>query len=146
MLTNNTLRIFLVNEDVFSLTMHQQLLKNMGYTDIRVFSGEQECLNAIHELPDVILLNCSLHIQPCIEMLKTIKHSFPGIYVVFVGSNENRDVINGILKQGAFEYIISGPEDILKVQAVFHKIQQIQSLLKTKPGLYKGKKDNNKPL
>lgn len=143
MLSNNTLKIFLVNEDVFCLAMYQQLLENMGYNDIHVFTSEQECLDNIGHMPDIVLLHYNMHLQPGTDMLKSIKDSFPGIYVVIISGNENKHVIDDTLKQGAFDYIVSGQDDVMKIHGVLVKIRHIQSVLNINTGYYKRQKDAN---
>ena len=143
MVRNNTLKIFLVNEDLFCLTMYQQLLKNMGYHDIHAFSSGEECLKEIGQMPNIVLLHYTLQLQAGIEVLKSIKGTFPGIYVVIISGNQLKPVIDDVLKQGAYDHIISGPDDAVKIQAALVKIQQIQNILSTKPLNYNKNKDTN---
>jgi DNA-binding NtrC family response regulator len=145
MLTNTTFNIFLVSEDAFCRTLYQQLLENMGCQNIRVFTGKNECMDHISEQPDVIILHCNQYFHQSIAVLKSIKRDYPCIYVIYVSADEDLGTINEILKQGAFTYILSGPDETQKMQAALLKIQKIITALNTKPVFYK-KNNPDHPL
>jgi DNA-binding NtrC family response regulator len=143
MLTDTTFNIFLVSEDAFCRTMYQQLLENMGCKNIRVFTGKNECMDHVSEQPDIMILHCSQYLHQSTAMLKSIKRDFPGIYVIYISADEDVTSIDEILKQGAFTYILSGPDETQKLQHALLKIQKIITALNTKPVFYKKNHPDN---
>ena len=54
---NFALKLFIVDNDLFSLAMYEQHLRNMKCTDVTCFDNENSCLNKLHEMPKIILLD-----------------------------------------------------------------------------------------
>jgi hypothetical protein len=82
MTANNTLRLFIVDDDPFCLAIYQQYLKNIGYTDLSVFSDGINCLGQLPLRPDVIFLDGSVNEVGGINVLKEIKFFDPSVYNV----------------------------------------------------------------
>jgi len=117
---NHAFKIFLVDDDPFSLNIFAQHLKNYGYTDVSLFQQGNDCLNSLEQQPDIILLEQGLDKQNGLELLKKIKRYNPGIFVVFIAGQEEMEAAVNSLRYGAFDYIIKGfrePEKMLKVLA-----------------------------
>lgn len=77
-------KIFMVDDNPFSLHLYQQHLMNLGYTDIMIFDNRIACLNSLSEQPDVIFLNHGMDVLIGVEVLKKIKPVDPEIHVVFI--------------------------------------------------------------
>lgn len=136
--TINSLKIFLVDDDLFSLGLYEQHLKNQGVEDITTFDNGTACLNCLTQQPDVIFLDHSMDILNGVEVLRKIKRFNPNIQVVFISGQEDVTTAVNSLKYGAFDYIVKGIEDVKRIDAVLQKIIEVKSLLKQQQkGIFK---------
>lgn len=133
---NNRLKIFLLNDNLFSLAMEQQLLENYGYTDITSFTNSRECINSFGNEPDVILLHKSIESGSGLEILKHIKTSNPHIYVVITSSSNDKGIADGSLQHGAFDFVLGEDKQKDKLRQVLLRISQIQSVLYNNKQIY----------
>jgi DNA-binding NtrC family response regulator len=132
--SKNGLSIFLVDDDSFCRVLYEQHLINLGYTQIRMFSDGQSCLNALTDQPDVIFLDYRMEPLDGLEVLRKIKRFNPDIYLVVISSQEDMQVAVNALKYGAFDYIIKGENDLERIVTVLKKIQDVMALLRQRPG------------
>lgn len=123
-------RIFLVDDDVFSLNLTEQHIRNLGYNDVNTFESGTACLNSLDQKPDIIFLDHNMDTLTGFEVLKKIKRSNPNIYVVMLSAQENMKTAIDSLKFGAFDYIIKGDKQEEKIADVLKRICEIQTLLK----------------
>jgi DNA-binding NtrC family response regulator len=130
--TANSLKIFLVDDDQFSLGIYEQYIRNLGYNDLQIFDNGTSCLNKLTDQPDVIFLDHGMDILNGIEVLKKIKRFNPNIFVVFVSGQEDIQTAVNSLKYGAFDYIVKGQNDIDRFQKVLNKILEVRELLMKK--------------
>lgn len=106
MSVRNTLKLFLVDDDVFCLNLYQQFLNKLGYEDISCFSGGQDCLDSLNLHPDIIFLDYNMEGLNGISVLQSIRVFDKNITVVFISGQENVEVAVDALKYGAFDYIV----------------------------------------
>lgn len=126
---NATFKIFVVDDDLFSLSVYEQHLRNLGYTDIQTFDNGTNCLNHLTQNPDVIFLDHGMEILNGVEVLKKIKRFNPDIYVVFISGQEDVQTAVNSLKYGAFDYIVKGNNDVARIEQVMGKIGEVRALL-----------------
>lgn len=128
------LRIFLVDDDVFSLSLTEQHIRNLGYDGITSFETGGACLNSLEQKPDIIFLDHNMDTLTGFEVLKKIKRFNPDIYVVMLSGQENMKTAVDSLKFGAFDYLIKGDHQEAKIADVLKRIEDVQALLrKNKP-------------
>ena len=132
------LKVFITDDDIFSLNVHEQYLKNIGISDINLFLNGVECLNNLPLNPDIIFIDHNMDILNGFETLKKIKRVNPNIFVVMVSAQENMNTAIEALKYGAFDYIIKGEEVESKMRSAIHRISLIQEEVnKANPGILK---------
>ena len=132
------LKVFITDDDIFSLNVHEQYLKNIGISDINLFLNGVECLNNLSLNPDIIFIDHNMDILNGFETLKKIKRVNPNIFVVMVSAQENMNTAIEALKYGAFDYIIKGEEVESKMRSAIHRISLIQEEVnKANPGILK---------
>lgn len=122
----NQTKIFLVDDDLFSLNVYRQNVENLGYNDVSLFLNGTICLNNLHQKPTVIFLDHNMDDLNGFEVLKKIKRYDPNIYVVIISAQENMKVAIDALKYGAFDYIIKGDNESEKMKHVLLRIESIQ--------------------
>jgi CheY-like chemotaxis protein len=125
-----SLKIFLVDDDVFCLSLYEQQLKTLGYRNVHTFSNGHECIARLNEMPDIVFLDHDMDNLGGLEVLRIIKANNPDIYVVFLSGQEDSTVIAATLKFGAFDFIVKNNRDILNIKIVLTKIMQIKASLK----------------
>lgn len=136
MQNTQNMKLFLVDDDAFSLHLYHQNILNLGYTDVKIFENGMECLNNLNQKPEVVFLDHNMDNLTGFEVLKKIKRIDPNIFVVMVSAQENMKTAVDALKYGAFDYIIKGDNELLKIENVLSRIELIKDEMKKgNPGL-----------
>ena len=134
----NEYKIFVVDDDTFYLTLFKQQLINIGCEDISVFENGTDLLNSIQENPDVVFLDYRMDDFTGEEVLNKIKRYNPDIFVVVVSGQEGIQTAVNMLKQGAFDYLQKGEDELKKIKDVLQKIGEVKDFMeRTKPSLIK---------
>lgn len=131
----SALKVFIVDDDDICRELYCRYLVNMGFEDVRLFDNGQDCLNALTERPDIILLDHQMTPVDGLETLKKIKRFNPDIYLIFISGQENIQIAVNALKYGAFDYVMKGADNEAAIIAIIEKIITIRTLLSRKaPG------------
>lgn len=128
----NRVKIFLVDDDLFSLNVCRQHIENLGYNDISLFLNGTICLNNLYQKPTIVFLDHNMDDLTGFEVLKKIKRYDPNIYVVILSAQESMKIAVDALKYGAFDYIIKGDDEVTKIKNVISRIESIQQELSKK--------------
>lgn len=126
----NQFKFFIVDDDNYCATMHEQFLTNMGYNDISYFSNGADCLSNLNQNPDIIFLDHNMDDISGFEVLKKIKRFNPSIYVVMVSGQETIKTAVDALKYGAFDYVIKDNSVEEKMNLIINKIIMVKEELK----------------
>ncbi len=129
MIVNNTLRVFLVDDDIFYKAIFQQLMNSLGYSCVYFYNTVEEILADDIEDTDVIFYDYGSVAAAGIETLKKLKKKNFHVYVVFISANEDEKIIADAIKYGAFDYVIKGYNEAERINKILSKIKQIQSFL-----------------
>ena len=132
------LKVFVVDDDAFYLSMLEQHLHNLGLTNIRTFDNGSACLDNIQERPDVIFLDYNMENLSGYDVLKKIKRFDSNIFIVMISAQEEIKPAVDTLKHGAFDYIQKGKDDLDKLKDVLNRIVEVKDMMeRTKPSLLK---------
>lgn len=129
MQTPTAFKIFLVDDDLFSLHLYEQNLKTLGQEDVHLMSTATECLERLVEKPQIIFLDHHLEDLNGFEVLKKIKRFDPNMYVVMVSGQKDMQIALDSLRFGAFDYLIKGEGELEKMGQMIKKIGQIREML-----------------
>lgn len=136
MKTSNEFKFFIVDDDFFCANLYQQHLQNSGYNDITYFSNGNDCINELHQQPNIILLDHNMEDINGFEVLKKIKRYNPNIYVIMISGQKNIKTAIDSLKYGAFDYIEKDEKVCEKIDTIIDKIKNIQNeLIKSNPNI-----------
>jgi CheY-like chemotaxis protein len=91
-------KIFLVDDDAFSLNLYEQNIRNLGYTNVTIFHSGVDCLNNLDQQPEIIFLDHNMDVLTGFEVLKKIKRINPNIYVIMLSAQENMKTAVDALK------------------------------------------------
>jgi len=119
------MKIFVVDDDIFCVTLYEQFLRNLGYTNITPFNAGDECLLSLKEQPDVVFLDYNMEGMNGIDVLKKIKAFNPNILVYMISGQENIEVATQAIKQGAVDYIVKSSLSPEKMPAIMQKVEQL---------------------
>lgn len=123
---NQNLKFFIVDDDRFCASVYEQYLKNNHYEDISYFCNGEECLDELHQKPEIIFLDHNMEELNGFEVLKKIKRFDPNIYVIMVSAQENIDTAVNALKYGAFDYLVKDANVCEKMTETIDKILKIR--------------------
>jgi PleD family two-component response regulator len=118
-------KIFIVDDDPFSLNYYAELLHGIGCTDVSTFLSGEDCLVHLIEKPNVIFLDFHLTTMSGIETLCRIKSYDHDIYVIFLSVEERSDLIVLAQNLGAFDFFIKGKIGPGEFESTLQKIEQI---------------------
>ena len=124
---NYNIKIFLVDDDPFSLEIFRQQLRNLGYHNVQAFEDADNCINQLRQQPTLIFLDYQMYPMDGLDLLKKIKGFDPGIITVFISGQEEIDVAINALKFGAFDYLIKGDGIDVRIETVMKKIEQLMA-------------------
>ena len=102
----NSFKIFIVEDDPWygqMLKFHLSL--NPDY-EVHLFDNAKECLNNLHQKPDVICVDYNLPDLSGEELFKRIKSYNSSIPVIVISGQEEISIVLRLLKDGAYAYII----------------------------------------
>ena len=92
MAKNSDHSIFLVDDDIMSLTLYGQFLKSIGYEDVHLFNSGTDCIENLSLHPQIIFLDYSMEDMNGIDVLKKVRQFDPNIVVVFISGNESPEI------------------------------------------------------
>lgn len=105
-------KIFIVDDDaMFSEAMSDFLTRDVAH-HVTCFATGEDCIKNLENMtPEVIILDYYLNsvkkdAATGLEILQSIKHSYPSIKVIMLSSQDSYLTSLGILKGGANEYVI----------------------------------------
>jgi len=99
-------KIFVVDDDRwYADILEYQLLLNPDY-EVEKYYTAKDCLKNLYKKPSLITLDFSLPDMDGNEVLSVIKKSYPDLPVIIVSGQENIKTVVGLLKNGAYDYIV----------------------------------------
>lgn len=99
-------KIFVVEDDEWYREFLSYNLSLNPDFEVQNFETGKSCLDAIHELPDIITLDYKLPDMAGEKVLAKIKDYNPEIEVVVVSEQESIETAVELLKAGAYDYIV----------------------------------------
>lgn len=119
-------KFFIVDDDIFCANVYEQYLLNQNFTDITHFSNGNDCLDNLHQNPDIVFLDYDIGDLSGFEVLKKIKYHNPNIYVVMVSGQESIVIAVDALKHGAFDYVVKDNAVCEKLTNIIDKIHHVK--------------------
>jgi polysaccharide export outer membrane protein len=123
-MVSNDIKIFIVDDDEFSLNMYGQFLNTNGFTNVELINEGEKCLARLQESPGIIFLDHQMADLSGMETLQKIKKYDPHIKVVIVSAQENIRMAVSFIKQGAYDYIVKGDDEMLRMKTILKKLGQ----------------------
>lgn len=134
---NENTRIFIVEDDCFFSELINSFLLNRGYIKIKKYESGIDCINNLHQNPDVIILDYGLKDKNGIDTLKEIKSINPNIDVIFLSGQDKIKVAVTSLKYGAYDYIEKTDKCIHILKKVLINISKSKQLITDRGPFFK---------
>ena len=128
MKNQNSLKVFILEDDHWYGSMLQHYLSLNPDYEVKRFTSSKEFFSQIHEKPDVVTLDYSMPDMDGGEVLKKIKGVHPDIQVLIISGQEDVSTAITLLKNGAFEYIVKDEETKDRLWNSLLHLQQINGL------------------
>jgi DNA-binding NtrC family response regulator len=128
------LKIFIVDDDIFCLSLYEQFLRNLGYTNITSFTTGDDCMQQIKEQPALVFMDYNMEGMNGIEVLKKIKAFDSHIMVYIISGQENSLVAKEALQYGALDYVIKSSLSPEKMTAIMKRVEQYYEPRRPKEG------------
>ncbi len=106
MKNQKSIKIFIVEDDLWYSSMLEYYLSlNPDYV-IQKFDSAKAALAKMHEKPDVVTLDYSMPDMTGDQILTQIKESSPESKVIVISGQEDVKIALDLLKKGAYDYIV----------------------------------------
>jgi two-component system, NtrC family, response regulator AtoC len=104
------IKIFVVEDhDWYNKLLVHTLSLNPDY-EVKSFFNGKDCLNHLHETPDIVTLDYRLPDMSGMDVLKRIKEENDEIQVILISEQEDINTVVDLLKLGAYDYITKSNE------------------------------------
>lgn len=130
-------KIFIADDDPFSLFKYRQLLLNLGYKNIKTLNSCTALLNSLEEQPEIILLDYRLNTCNGLQLLRKIKMYNPEIFIIMISGQTEMETSVQLLENGAFGYIIKNENDHKKLKELMTRYLEVSAFRKqlSSPGV-----------
>lgn len=134
-MTNEKIRIFLVDDDVvFLKSLEIEFLQHADFA-IEKFETGESCVESLSHNPDVIILDYLLdgidkNAMNGIEVLDKIKAINPDIAVVMLSAQDKIEVAVNCLHHRAFDYVVKSETAFMRLQKILSNIFRYKKMEK----------------
>lgn len=111
-------KIFLVDDDPFSLNSYKEQLHNYGFGNVSAMTSGEECLRRMNEKPEVIFIDHHMDEMNGLELLQKLRRYYPGVRLVIVSGRQCVRTAVNALKLGAHDYILKGDEEVKRMRHI----------------------------
>lgn len=126
----NSLTVFLIEDDEQILFMLNDFIKSrFPHFTVRTFVNGESALEAINEMPHVIVLDYFLNSKEPdasngLAVLAKIRANNKITRVILLSSQEDPSVAASAIKMGAYDYIAKNDEAFLKIETILHHFEK----------------------
>ncbi|MBK6447357.1 MAG: sigma-54-dependent Fis family transcriptional regulator [Bacteroidetes bacterium] len=111
-----TTKIFVVEDDQFLGNLIKKSLEKLDFAEVTHFLSPEECMNHLHENPDIVTIDYLLPGMNGIELMEKIKNYNQDIQCIVVSGQEKLDVVIETYQKGAVDYIIKNDNALVNLE------------------------------
>src|SRR5690554_1129709 len=100
------MKVFIVEDDPLYSIIIRRLLQDDDTLNLVFFDSGKSLLTSLGENPDVVTLDLGLPDIPGVELFEKIKQFNSEIEVVVISGQDDINVAVGLLKDGAYDYLV----------------------------------------
>ncbi len=116
--------VFIVDDDPFWSSMLEQMLVELGHTDIVACGSGADCIRNLHLRPSVIFLDYHLDDMNGLEVLKHIKSLLPDTTVIFCTAQEDIHTAVTAMRSGSFDYLLKSKTTRTELGAILKTLKE----------------------
>jgi len=133
MATESKRRIFIIDDEPIQNEMLKDYLSERFLYDIIAFDNGEDALKKMDQHPDIVILDYHLSANKAgarngVEILKSIKETYPGTEVVMFSGQDKIDVAIDSMKYGAYDYVVKGETAFSRMENVINKVSELHNL------------------
>lgn len=122
MKNRNEMKVFIVDDSQLCRFLYRRHLMNLGFKNIYQFESGQQCLNNIHIMPDIILLDYDAPPLNGLDVLKEVKVLHPQIHLLMISAQKDIKVVEEAIRYGVSGYIMKDDRQLDMVSYATEKI------------------------
>lgn len=109
-------KIFVVEDDPILGNLIRKTLEKIENAEVSHFTTPEECLNNLHQNPDIVTIDYMLPGMNGIELLEKIKNYNDMIQCIMVSGQDKLDVVIDTYKKGAADYIMKNDNALVNLE------------------------------
>ncbi len=122
MKNRKNLKVFIVDDSPMCRFLYKRHLMNIGFSNIYMFESGIQCLNNIHMMPDIILLDFDAPPMNGLDVLKEVKVLHPHIHLLMISAQQDIRVVIEAIRFGVSGYIMKDENQLDMVSYATEKI------------------------
>jgi two-component system, NtrC family, response regulator AtoC len=117
-------KIFIVEDDqLVSSVIKQALSRNEKY-DISMFEKAEDCLNNLHQRPDIVVVDYNLPGMDGLTLMEKIKAYNQQTMIIICSGQESVEVVINCYRNGANDYILKDTNMVLNLENTIKNLSQ----------------------
>ena len=125
MATETNRSIFLVDDEPIQNEMLKDYLSERFLYDIKTFDNGEDALKNMGENPYIVVLDYHLSAhnpkaKNGVEILKTLKESYPETQVIMLSGQDQLEVAIDSMKYGAYDYVVKGETAFSRMENIIN--------------------------
>ncbi len=131
MLLKENWLVLVVNNNPLSAELWKQHIINLGSSNVIVCVNADECREALAMKPDLILCDAGTSDSNEKALLKDISTKLAAAYTVMFFEQNRYDEAVKSLSYGAFDFVIKGENELLRLDSVLYNVVESSLLQNT---------------
>ena len=127
--SNDVLKVFIVDDDVFFGKLIQRQLEILENINITFFDNALDFLDALTDKPDIVVLDYKIPVRNGIQLMEAVKKKHPETKVIILSGQDSLNVVVEAYDQGADRYLIKSDTALVELK---HSIQRLRNTLTLK--------------
>jgi DNA-binding NtrC family response regulator len=117
-------KTFIVDDDPYWTAMLNQILSDVGFNNISLFSNGKDCINNLDQNPGLIFLDYQMADMDGLEVLQKVKQYNNETVVVFCTSQNELSVAINAMKGGSFDYLTKSVSPVKELGVIIKQMQE----------------------
>jgi two-component system, NtrC family, response regulator AtoC len=112
----NQPKIFIIEDDTLMASLIRQALSKEDRYEVTHFTTGEECLNQMHQQPDIVIVDYNLPGMDGLTLMRSIRAVHPQVMMIVCSGQENVEVVVECYKNGAQEYVLKNEKMIVNIE------------------------------
>lgn len=108
-------KIFIIEDDALVASLIRQALSKEDRYEIMHFNTAEDCLNEMHQQPDIVIVDYNLPGMDGLTLMRNIRSHNPNVMMIVCSGQENVEIVVECYKNGAHDYILKNEKMIVNI-------------------------------